>query len=150
MTAAALAVLMTAPSTGCQGTPQEGSEAVAAGEAAGTAAEKATASDSAAKTPTPTASKRGAARPVLPPLPDDVVATVNGEPIARADFDTLYQPGATQLLKRRKDGIVPDAYQASHRIKYIEQLVWARLLALEAARTGVDYDPEALARASGS
>ena len=158
MAAAALAVLMTAPSTGCKGTPRKGSEAAPTGEAAGpaagtvagpvagTAAEKAAARDSAATAPPKTASKRGAARPVLPALPDDVVATVNGEPISRADFDTLYQPGATQLLKRRKDGIVPDAYQASHRIKYIDQLVWSRLLALEAARTGVDYDPEALAK----
>ena len=92
------------------------------------------------KRPTP---KKKAA---LAPMPTDLVATVGGQTISRADFDALYEPGAQRLMKRRGDGIVPDAYQASQRGKILEQLIWSKLLELEAARLGKDYDPATLAQ----
>jgi peptidyl-prolyl cis-trans isomerase C len=82
----------------------------------------------------------------LPPLPD-VLATVQGQEIPRREFDIRYEPGAAMILSRRDDGRVPAPYQASQRKKIIEGLIWSKQLELEAARTGVDFTPEALAKA---
>jgi peptidyl-prolyl cis-trans isomerase C len=82
----------------------------------------------------------------LPPLPE-VLATVQGQEIPRREFDIRYEPGAAMILARRDDGRVPAPYQASQRKKIIEGLIWSKQLELEAARTGVDFTPEALAKA---
>ncbi|PRP90693.1 Foldase protein PrsA 1 precursor [Enhygromyxa salina] len=83
-------------------------------------------------------------KPTLAPLPE-VVATVDGHEIPRSEFDARYEPGAAQILARRTDGEIPAPYQAMQREKIIEELVWAKLLELEAERSGVDATPEALA-----
>jgi len=88
---------------------------------------------------------KGKRRPSLAPMPADIVATVGDKTISRVDFDALYEPGAKRLRTRRDDNLVPDAYQASQRVKLLEQLIWSKLLELEAARLGKDYDPAALA-----
>jgi peptidyl-prolyl cis-trans isomerase C len=77
----------------------------------------------------------------------DVVATVAGNEIPRREFDIRFDPGAAQILARRSDGKVPEPYQATQREKIIGQLIWSKLLELEAARSGVDFTPEALAKA---
>lgn len=84
-------------------------------------------------------------QPELPPLPD-VVATVEGHEILRSEFDALYEPGAAMILKRRTDGKVPAPYQAMQREAILDKLIWSKLLELEAARSGVDFTPEALAK----
>jgi peptidyl-prolyl cis-trans isomerase C len=92
------------------------------------------------------AAKKPAVQSELPPLPD-VVATVAGNPIPRREFDVRFDPGAAQILARRGDGKLPEPYQAAQREKIIGLLVWSKLLELEAARSGVDFTPEALAKA---
>ena len=82
----------------------------------------------------------------LPPMPEGVVATVAGQPIDRSEFDALYEPEKARLLKIRSDGEVPQAYQAAQRKKLINELAWSRQLELEAERSGVDFEPEALAK----
>jgi peptidyl-prolyl cis-trans isomerase C len=82
----------------------------------------------------------------LPPLPE-VLATVQGQAIPRREFDIRYEPGAAMILARRDDGRVPAPYQAAQRKKLIEALIWSKQLELEAARTGVDFTPEQLAKA---
>jgi peptidyl-prolyl cis-trans isomerase C len=82
----------------------------------------------------------------LPPLPE-VLATVQGQEIPRREFDIRYEPGAAMILARRDDGRVPAPYQAAQRKKLIEALIWSKQLELEAARTGVDFTPEQLAKA---
>ena len=79
----------------------------------------------------------------LPALPA-VVAVVGGKEIPVADFERYYEPAAQQVLSRRDDGNVPDAYQAMQRRKIVEQLIWSQLMALEAERSGVDFEPGAL------
>lgn len=81
----------------------------------------------------------------LLPMPDDVVAKVGKLEVTRAEFDAVYQPQADALLARRNDGQIPDAWEAMQRRKIIGDLVWSKLLQLEAERLGIDYDPEALA-----
>jgi peptidyl-prolyl cis-trans isomerase C len=82
----------------------------------------------------------------LPPLPE-VLATVDGHEIPRREFDIRYEPSAAMILARRDDGRVPAPFQASQRQKVIEGLIWSKQLELEAARTGVDFTAEALAKA---
>jgi peptidyl-prolyl cis-trans isomerase C len=85
----------------------------------------------------------------LPPLPE-VLATVDGHEILRREFEIRYEPGAAMILARRDDGRVPAPYQASQRKKVIEGLIWSKQLELEAIRTGVDFTPEALAKAEAN
>lgn len=73
----------------------------------------------------------------------DVVATVGGQPIPRTDFELRYEPLAKMVLARRDDGILPNAFQAKHRVKFIEELTWAKQLELA---TGGDYEREKLAK----
>jgi parvulin-like peptidyl-prolyl isomerase len=75
-----------------------------------------------------------------------VIASVAGHDIPRREFEIRYEPIARSILARRKDGIVPAPFQASQRRKIIEQLVWSKQLELEAARSGVDFTAEALAK----
>lgn len=82
----------------------------------------------------------------LPPLPDDVVASVGGEPIARAEFDVRYEPVAATILARRDDGKVPEPFQAMQRETILAKLIWSKQLELEAERSGVDVTPEQLAK----
>jgi len=70
---------------------------------------------------------------------------VAGEPIPRSQFEVRYTPGAEAILERRDDDKVPWAYQAQKRLDIIGALTYAKQLELEAARSGVDYDPAALA-----
>jgi peptidyl-prolyl cis-trans isomerase C len=84
-------------------------------------------------------------RAQLPPLPE-VVATVAGHDIPRREFELRYDPLVAKLLGRRGDGHVPGPYQASQRKKIIGDLVWSKQLELEAARSGVDFEPEALTK----
>jgi peptidyl-prolyl cis-trans isomerase C len=96
-------------------------------------------------TPEKSQAKPKRAQPELPPLPEDVVATVEGHEIPRSEFDVRYEPQAAMILARRTDGKVPEPYQAVQRVAILEQLIWSKLLELEAQRSGVDFTPEALA-----
>jgi len=89
-----------------------------------------------------------AARPgELAPMPDDpnaVIARVGELEVLRREFDLRYQPQADMLLARRGDGKIPDAWAAMQRRNIIGALVWSRLMDLEVARSGVDFEPAAL------
>ena len=85
------------------------------------------------------------ANPELTPIAD-VVATVGGEAIPASAFMAQYEPIAQSILDRRDDGVVPTPFQAMQRRKIIAQLIWSKQMELEAKRSGVDYDPEALAQ----
>ena len=132
--ASTLAVLMAA----CAPATPANDEAAASKATATTEKAKEVASDD---KPVRKPSKR---RPVLAPLPDGDLATVGDLVVTRAEFDALYLPGVEKLKARRGDDVVPDAYQATQRAKILEQLIWAKLLTLETARTKTDYDPQTL------
>ena len=76
----------------------------------------------------------------------EVIAKVGDETITRAEFDVRFEPGAQMVLARRDDGKLPWPYQAQQRVKIIDELVYAKHLELEAKRSGIDYDPDKLAK----
>jgi parvulin-like peptidyl-prolyl isomerase len=76
----------------------------------------------------------------FPEIPPGPVATVGENEISREAFVTLYRP----LLARTKRDDLPRSMKGRFQGRVLERLVYGEQLRLEAASTGVDYDPAKL------